>query len=141
MHPHSCLFYVGPFLRDPNASGFSESLLYVPDRVKLTRANSSYMRAMTEQMIITHEQLTLLKNIGQGTRDMCIQILRQPSEVHQTNAWELSRGPHYTGMYYVMAYLLYAGEFGIVYKADLASKHTDAATNRIVAVKTLKGMD
>ena len=40
-----------------------------------------------------------------------------------------------------MAHFFPAGEFGIVYKADLASGHTHAGTKRVVAVKTLKGMN
>jgi len=42
-------------------------------------AEPSYMRLMTQDMIITHEQITLLQHIGQGTcpRDVayaCTQI-------------------------------------------------------------------
>ena len=40
-----------------------------------------------------------------------------------------------------MVHSLHVGEFGIVYKANLASRATCAAMNRVVAVKTLKGMD
>ena len=47
----------------PGVSIFGE---YVPEKAKRPRANTTYMREMTGRMIITHEQLTLLENIGQG---------------------------------------------------------------------------
>ena len=64
------------------------------------------MREITGRMIITHEQLTLLENIGQ-----------------------------------VVVHIFHTGEFGIVYKANLASRHFDAGPKRLVAVKTLTGRD
>ena len=59
----------------PGASAFGQSLLKVSEGDKRPRANSSYMREMTGRMIITHEQLTLLENIGQGARDVCKQTI------------------------------------------------------------------
>ena len=50
-------------------------------------------------------------------------------------------GNYLEDMHDVVVHFLHAGEFGIVYKADLASKDTHAATSRVVAVKTLKGSD
>ena len=83
---------IGHYLKNdklPGVSIFGESSLSVSEEDKRNRFDSSYMREMTGRMIITHEQLTLLENIGQGARDVCMHIWGWSR--HQANEWELSR--------------------------------------------------
>ena len=67
VHPHLFLTAVSldSYLRDAKLPGISIFGERVPE-TKRPRVNTRYMREMTGRMIITHEQLTLLENIGQG---------------------------------------------------------------------------
>ena len=57
---------VGSYLRGAKQPSISTLRECVPEEDMQPRANTSYMREMTEEMIITHGQLTLLEHIAQG---------------------------------------------------------------------------
>ena len=67
-HAHVFLTAVslGSYLRGAKRPSISTLRECVPEEDMQPRANTSYMREMTEEMIITHGRLTLLEHIGQG---------------------------------------------------------------------------
>ena len=83
-----------------------------------TRINSRYLRELTlGKFIVQYEHLTQMDNIGQGTTTLNVHMhISDPCYRVIDNS---------------------SGEFGIVYKARLASPH--GRSGREVAVKTLKG--
>ena len=95
----------------------------LPVLVSRARIKTTYVRQMTQNLIIMHEQLTLLEKIGQGTY-MCI------------GHWNPLHGSK--GM---VLFPSSPGEFGIVYKATLAPNDNTVGPEIRVAVKTLKGTE